>query len=525
MFKPSRRATFASLGLSSLVLLGAGYAAKAHTALPSNFRPAPAATTIVGTAAGPLFYVQNNGTTAYDTYGVLGVAGVGPLSIGVLGYGANSGTANLALTGYDIGPGSVATVGYAAYPEPSGGPGSTQTTGVLGIAPDGDGVEGQTSVVNSYTSGGASAYAGVVGVDNASNGGYNSGVVGKTTNGAYGVQGISSTGAYGGVAGIGTDGDGVDGNSTSGKGVYGSSSTDVGVFGYSTSGDGVYAESTTSYGLYASSASAPAIYAESTYIAMQAKADINGGKGAYLETVGPNGSGSYAENLATTGNGVGSFGEGFAGVDGQARDASSYALIGANSSGSTVFSVDNSGNVAMVGTTGELVKTQQGAVGRMFVSKSTMQTMEDFGSGELVNGAGVVHLDPSFAQMIDGGGYQVFLTPDGDNRGLFVAAKSASSFVVRESQGGHSTLAFDYRILARQYGHAADRASIATSTVAFGMPQVNPGSPPIAGPQGAAAGHSVASKHKRAASSATRSSINTYAIPRAVDGLAHSLSH
>jgi hypothetical protein len=41
--------------------------------------------------------------------------------------------------------------------------------------------------------------------------------------------------------------------------------------------------------------------------------------------------------------------------------------------------------------------------------------------------------------------YMVFITPEGDNRGLYVTQKSGSGFEVRESQGGHSTLPFNYR--------------------------------------------------------------------------------
>ncbi|HEY7980612.1 MAG TPA: hypothetical protein VID19_03945, partial [Candidatus Eremiobacteraceae bacterium] len=42
-----------------------------------------------------------------------------------------------------------------------------------------------------------------------------------------------------------------------------------------------------------------------------------------------------------------------------------------------------------------------------------------------------------------------FVTPDGDNNGLYVTGKSAHGFIVREARGGRSTLAFDYRIVAK----------------------------------------------------------------------------
>jgi hypothetical protein len=45
-------------------------------------------------------------------------------------------------------------------------------------------------------------------------------------------------------------------------------------------------------------------------------------------------------------------------------------------------------------------------------------------------------------------GYRVFVTPEGDSKGLYVA-KAAGGFFVREQQGGRSTLPFDYRIVAK----------------------------------------------------------------------------
>jgi hypothetical protein len=43
----------------------------------------------------------------------------------------------------------------------------------------------------------------------------------------------------------------------------------------------------------------------------------------------------------------------------------------------------------------------------------------------------------------------VFLTPQGDCNGLYVAQKSSAGFEVRELRGGRSSLTFDYRIVAK----------------------------------------------------------------------------
>ncbi len=84
--------------------------------------------------------------------------------------------------------------------------------------------------------------------------------------------------------------------------------------------------------------------------------------------------------------------------------------------------------------------------------------MEDFGSATLTNGVATVAIDPAFAETANTGAeYHVFLTPNGDSKGLYVTAKSATSFEVRESSGGSSTLAFDYRIVAKRLGHEGER--------------------------------------------------------------------
>ena len=44
--------------------------------------------------------------------------------------------------------------------------------------------------------------------------------------------------------------------------------------------------------------------------------------------------------------------------------------------------------------------------------------------------------------------YHVFLTPNGDCKGLYVIQKTASSFEVHELGGGSSNVSFDYRIVA-----------------------------------------------------------------------------
>ena len=75
---------------------------------------------------------------------------------------------------------------------------------------------------------------------------------------------------------------------------------------------------------------------------------------------------------------------------------------------------------------------------------------EDFGAGKLKDGRAVVRLDRDFAKVIRAAGYHVFLTLQGECRGLSVRRQGAKSFEVRELMGGKSAIAFSYRIVGRR---------------------------------------------------------------------------
>jgi len=93
---------------------------------------------------------------------------------------------------------------------------------------------------------------------------------------------------------------------------------------------------------------------------------------------------------------------------------------------------------------------------------------EDAASGQLSNGEAVVNLESVFQQTVNTGiNYQVFLTPNGDCKGLYVTQKTATSFVVRELGGGTSSIAFDYRIMAKRKGY--ENIRLADKTEAFSL--------------------------------------------------------
>jgi hypothetical protein len=98
-----------------------------------------------------------------------------------------------------------------------------------------------------------------------------------------------------------------------------------------------------------------------------------------------------------------------------------------------------------------------------YAMQSPENWMEDFGTGLMQRGVAAVKIDPGFAETVsETADYHVFITPNGDSKGLYVIRKTATSFEVRESGGGTSSLSFDYRIVARRRGYEAQRLTDVT---------------------------------------------------------------
>ena len=99
---------------------------------------------------------------------------------------------------------------------------------------------------------------------------------------------------------------------------------------------------------------------------------------------------------------------------------------------------------------------------RFYSLESPESWFEDFGTGQVVGGRGLVRFDPEFAALTRGDKYHVFLTPRGDCRGLYVNAETSDGFEVHELQGGTSTVSFDYRVVARRKDVAGRRLECVT---------------------------------------------------------------
>jgi hypothetical protein len=257
--------------------------------------------------------------------------------------------------------------------------------------------------------------------------------------GYWGVSGISAFGV--GVHGQSTNYWGVAGESGYG-GVYGGGNT-YGVFGAS-SDTGVYGYSDTTWGTGVSGWGATGVWGTS--------ADGNGVAGeGYLH--GVRGTGYYVGVSGSgTETGVYGYGETLAGVYGE---SAGYGVHGYSSGSYALYAEGD------IGYTGSIVQVVPLASNRV-VSLNAMQSpenwFEDFGSGQLQDGAAEITLDPTFAETVNTeSGYHVFLTPNGDSQGLYIARKSPAGFEVREQRGGKSDIAFDYRIVARRRGYETVR--------------------------------------------------------------------
>ena len=159
--------------------------------------------------------------------------------------------------------------------------------------------------------------------------------------------------------------------------------------------------------------------------------------------------GGFFDNTSTNPNGVALLAEGF------------------NVGG--FCSINNSGDLSCSGVKSAVVPVANGSRKvAMYAIEGPENWFEDAGSGQLSSGTAVVNLESIFGETVNTDmDYRVFLTPDGDCKGLYVAQKSATSFIVRELGGGTSNIAFDYRIMAKRKGY--ENVRLADKTAFFQM--------------------------------------------------------
>jgi hypothetical protein len=325
------------------------------------------------------------------------------------------------------------------------------------------------------------------------------GGVDSSGNAPIAVYGEAYNSAGTGIEGFaGAAGTGVAGLSNSGPGIIGTSSSGEGIYGISTSGNAGYfqnsaAETASLYSFNSASADG------SPYLPIATYGEAYGTNGIGVQGygefgVGVRGFSSEVSNLAEKfqGDGIhagvwGDIGTGtgypyLAGVLGSADDntagyfqnsSDTYATVGAYNAGSggkglfTTFQASTPTGTCGIGSgdmtcSGQLKTLATMGDGVRKVETYAMQSpenwMEDFGSGLIKNGIAIVTIDSAFVETANtAAAYHVFLTPNGDSKGLYVVARTSTTFEVHEAGSGTSTLSFDYRIVAKRRGYEAQR--------------------------------------------------------------------
>jgi hypothetical protein len=131
------------------------------------------------------------------------------------------------------------------------------------------------------------------------------------------------------------------------------------------------------------------------------------------------------------------------------------------------FWTTTAGDTNAIGSKSAVVPLRSGEMVKVFSMESPEVWFEDFGSGRLAGGAAAISLDSKFIQTVNlSSGYHVFLTPEGDCKGLFVTSKTNHGFEVLELSGGKSSVEFEYRIVAHRNGYEAERMPAAILPVA-----------------------------------------------------------
>ncbi|MBV9718681.1 MAG: hypothetical protein JOZ77_05145 [Candidatus Eremiobacteraeota bacterium] len=274
------------------------------------------------------------------------------------------------------------------------------------------------------------------------------GVDGTTTGPGNGVSGTSSGGGYGVSGGSDTLSAGVEGfngssASTGGPGVNGLSSSGPGVTGESESPSGGVEGTNTNTGDGVDGTAAKA--GSGVFGASQSGYGVLGQSSAKDAGVGGF---SFSKNTS----------EGAAGVYGQSLTGIGVYGFSQSSSSYGLYSQGNAfvdGELYTEGSCKNGCSRNRGEAA--FAARTSQPTIDDIGESELRHGVAHVALAADFANTIDSNKpYVVLLTPEGD-AALYVASRTATGFEVRQIAGGHSSISFAYRIVAKPYGLKDER--------------------------------------------------------------------
>ena len=287
------------------------------------------------------------------------------------------------------------------------------------------------------------------------------GTSGSSTEGVLGEANASSGQTYGvagfaaSPAGYGVEGLNVAGGAGGGVGVYGSTSSQFGsgIEGVNTSSGGIYfgagVEGQSAFIGVLGTASGGSTLSQSVFVGPGVWGDTGGAAEAgYVGVVGTaddNSAGNFFNDSpqATL----------YLGNDSKAN-STDLVLVAAGDLYGGSCTIDVNGDLVCSGNVAAAVHAGGSRKVALNTISSPEHWFEDAGSGQLSNGEAVVNIEAVFGETVNTGvEYHVFLTPKGDCKGLYVTEEGPTSFVVRELGSGHSSIGFDYRIMAKRVGY------------------------------------------------------------------------
>ena len=379
------------------------------------------------------------------------------------------------------GPGNAALLGWGSIGS-TGTVGNSDTGyGVQGASSSGQGVFGEvtspgagsegvlgrtgSAFSSEYSTQSGTAYAGVWADSSGSGTGVPAALF-ATGDDTYGAVVVTNSSDFPTLVAINKGGGAGQFSSSSGDGVIAFASYGTGLYG-SSSGAGNGVEGITSSGLEHENGVLGVAVSSSTISGLfDIYAGVQGDTGISSTAIAP---GWAVGVMGTVDDGhAGVFinnSSGFStlyvqnfGTGGTGESTGLFKTLMAKSADGTC-GIGSGGSLSCTGQIKSLVSAGGGArTVETYSVQSPENWMEDFGSGELKSGVAVITIDAAFAETVTGdASYHVFLTPNGDSKGLYVISKTPTTFEVRESGGGTSSLTFDYRIVAKRRGYEAQR--------------------------------------------------------------------
>ncbi len=420
--------------------------------------------TSTGVASGGFFSTSSSGTGEHYGIEARGYGASSTQTFGVQGYASNTSTGN-AYAGYFTADSAGTGDHYGIMSYGLGDQSADAAYGVYGYAKN----SSSASAFGGYFSTSSDGTGYHYGIYAAGWGSNSSGIYG-TASDAYNY---SDGEAYGGIfyassMGSGTRygvfGEAFSNSDSSAYGVYGYGSNYVtgnaygGFFETSTSGTGyhygVRAEGNSSTtglarGVYAMTENTSSGSAYGGYF-YASSSGTGGHRGVVADAYGSSSSSTYGFDAFVSNYSSGSaYGGYFAAYSTSGTEYGVYSYAP-----STGYAGYFSGDFLATGTKSAAVKVDNGEYRLLYAMESPENWFEDFGGGTLQNGVATVQIDPLFAQSVNTQiEYRVFLTPEGDCKGLYVDNKASTSFEVRELQGGTSNISFSYRIVAKRKGY------------------------------------------------------------------------